>query len=97
MKTKIIIRNMVFICGLALLALSCHKHDEHSHSHDEEGSHSHEATEATVQHGAGDAFNSPYVCPMHCEDSGSTEAGQCPACGMDYVAFAAHIKDGHNH
>ena len=33
----------------------------------------------------GKEYTSTYVCPMHCEDSGSNEAGQCPVCGMDYV------------
>lgn len=29
--------------------------------------------------------SSAYVCPMHCEGSGSDSAGQCPVCGMDYI------------
>ncbi|MFT5824235.1 MAG: hypothetical protein ACI8ZM_005501 [Crocinitomix sp.] len=33
----------------------------------------------------GPEYTSTYVCPMHCEGSGSAEAGQCPVCGMDYV------------
>ena len=31
------------------------------------------------------AYTSDYICPMHCEGSGSSEAGLCPSCGMDYV------------
>jgi len=33
----------------------------------------------------GKEYTSAYVCPMHCEGSGSHEAGKCPVCGMDYV------------
>jgi hypothetical protein len=48
-------------------------------------------------HGASKEFTSAYVCPMHCEGSGSDQPGQCPACGMDYVAQSEHTKDGHAH
>lgn len=48
-------------------------------------------------HGEGKEFTSAYVCPMHCQGSGSEQAGTCPACGMDYVPLAEHTKDGHNH
>lgn len=47
------------------------------------------------------AFNqemdSAYVCPMHCEGSGSEEEGTCPKCGMAYVKNEDHKKDGHTH
>ncbi len=33
----------------------------------------------------GKEYTSAYVCPMHCEGSGSDEEGSCPVCGMDYV------------
>ena len=29
-------------------------------------------------------YTSAYICPMHCEGSGSEEPGKCPVCGMDY-------------
>jgi uncharacterized paraquat-inducible protein A len=38
----------------------------------------------------GKEYTSAYVCPMHCEGSGSHEAGECPVCGMDYVKNEAH-------
>jgi hypothetical protein len=54
-----------------------------------------EAAEATEGEGegegdgeaeaAGPEITSVYVCPMHCDGSGSAEAGTCPACEMDYV------------
>ena len=40
-------------------------------------------TDNTKQQGK--EYTSAYVCPMHCEGSGSEEAGICPVCGMDYV------------
>ena len=55
-----------------------------------------ETTTATP-HGEGKAYTSAYVCPMHCEGSGSDEAGDCPVCGMSYVASEDHTKDGHTH
>jgi hypothetical protein len=48
-----------------------------------------EATEATEE-GESDAKPGPeitsmYICPMHCDGSGSSTEGKCPACEMDYV------------
>ena len=68
-----------------------HSHDGHSHSHDD---HSHEAA---MPHGDGPEYTSQYVCPMHCEGSGSSEPGKCPVCNMDYVLGEEHVKDGHSH
>ena len=48
-------------------------------------------------HGEGKEYTSAYICPMHCTDSGSDEMGTCPVCGMDYVAQAEHVEDGHTH
>lgn len=45
----------------------------------------------------GTEYSSAYVCPMHCEGSGSDQAGTCPVCGMDYVLLEDHINDGHTH
>lgn len=45
----------------------------------------------------GKEYTSAYVCPMHCEGSGSDQAGTCPACGMAYVKLEEHLKDGHTH
>ena len=42
-------------------------------------------------------YTSAYVCPMHCEGSGSDEMGTCPVCGMDYVVNSEHKSDGHSH
>lgn len=72
---------------LSLLTFSCGGSTEASTEGD--------ATEAV--HGEGKEYTSAYVCPMHCEGSGSEEMGQCPVCGMDYVAQADHVKDEHSH
>lgn len=52
-------------------------------------------TEQTEKQGK--EYTSAYVCPMHCEGSGSDKAGKCPVCGMDYVKNKDHSKDEHNH
>ena len=56
------------------------------------GEQSHHANELQ-----GKEYTSAFVCPMHCEGSGSDEAGTCPVCGMDYVALKEHQADGHKH
>lgn len=61
------------------------------------------ATETTTEvaaeapHGEGKEFTSAYVCPMHCTDSGSDAEGECPTCGMAYIAQAEHTGNGHKH
>ncbi len=45
----------------------------------------------------GKEYTSAYICPMHCEGSGSDKAGKCPVCEMDYVANKDHKSDGHTH
>ena len=72
---------MMLVFSLTLLAFGC-------------GGNSEAAADA---HGTGKEYTSAYVCPMHCEGSGSEEMGQCPVCGMDYVAQADHVENGHSH
>ena len=45
----------------------------------------------------GPEYTSAYICPMHCEGSGSDEPGECPVCGMDYVKNEDMPADGHMH
>jgi hypothetical protein len=84
--------------SLALFVFSCgsnsnsHDHGEGEHPHESAG-HDHDG----AAHGEGTAYTAAYVCPMHCEGSGSETAGTCPVCKMDYVAQAEHTKDGHTH
>lgn len=49
----------------------------------------------TEQTKTGKEYTSAYICPMHCDGSGSDEAGTCPVCGMDYVKNEDH--EGHSH
>lgn len=51
-------------------------HEGHDHSQDGTSS---------EKDKSGPEYTSKYVCPMHCEGSGSEEPGKCPVCGMDYV------------
>jgi hypothetical protein len=61
----------------------------------------------TADNKTGKEYTSAYICPMHCEGSGSDEEGKCPECGMDYVVnedykseegdHEGHDHDGHNH
>lgn len=50
---------------------------------------------------SGPEYTSAYVCPMHCDGSGSDTAGQCPVCGMEYVKNENHADhgnhEGHDH
>jgi len=45
----------------------------------------------------GKEYTAAYVCPMHCEGSGSDKEGTCPVCKMDYVTKEAHEKRPHTH
>ncbi|MFT4664189.1 MAG: hypothetical protein ACI8YQ_000890 [Polaribacter sp.] len=58
-----------------------------------------QATDADKQ---GKEYTSTYICPMHCEGSGSDKAGTCPVCKMAYIqnetkAHEGHSHDGHDH
>lgn len=49
---------------------------------------------------SGPEYTSKYVCPMHCEGSGSAIAGTCPKCNMDYELnpnFKDESHEGHDH
>jgi len=77
-----------------------HDHDGEGHDHDHaDGDHDHdgEGHHEGGEHGEGTAYTAAYVCPMHCEGSGSDAEGKCPVCNMDYIAQAEHTKDGHSH
>jgi len=30
-------------------------------------------------------YTAPYICPNHCQGSGSDKPGKCPVCGMDLI------------
>ena len=79
---KITILCLLFVAG-GLTFTSCG--DSSANSTTEEG------TET------GPEYTSAYVCPMHCDGSGSDAAGTCPVCSMDYVKNEEHSNDGHTH
>lgn len=54
-----------------------------------------ESSKNTEQQGK--EYTSAYICPMHCEGSGSEETGKCPVCGMDYVKNENYKADGNTH
>ncbi|RMG16915.1 MAG: hypothetical protein D6730_24560 [Bacteroidetes bacterium] len=90
-------KKTVFFAIIPLFAMlltfgltACSSGSEHGHEHATEAAE--EAAEKT-----GPEYTSAYVCPMHCEGSGSAEPGKCPVCGMEYVKNEAHKADGHQH
>ncbi|NJB71023.1 putative paraquat-inducible protein A [Saonia flava] len=89
MNTKI--KTLVTIAFLAtfFLSVSCKGKAEKNNETTTEQS---ETTEEVAKE-----YASAYVCPMHCEGSGSDTEGTCPKCGMAYVANEEHQKDGHKH
>jgi hypothetical protein len=52
------------------------------------------SSDAKTEEMQGKEYTSAYICPMHCEGSGSEEAGKCPVCGMDYVKNESHDSEG---
>lgn len=52
-------------------------------------------TETTEKQGT--EYTSAYVCPMHCNDSGSDKEGTCDTCGMTLVKNEEHKANGHTH
>lgn len=47
-------------------------------------------TTAPAPEGEGPEYTSAYICPMHCEGSGSDQPGNCPKCGMAYEKREEH-------
>lgn len=81
-KTKTILG--VLVLGLMLTTASC-----------KEAKKSDTTPKAAQSEKKGKEHASAYVCPMHCEGSGSDAAGECPKCGMAYVKKEDHNANGH--
>jgi rubrerythrin len=65
-----------------------HMHDDadHDEMHMDDDGHMHDdSMEGMMTDTSAYEYTAAYVCPMHCEGSGSEEPGSCPVCGMDYV------------
>ncbi|MEM7373446.1 MAG: heavy metal-binding domain-containing protein [Bacteroidota bacterium] len=99
MKTIKFVSLLALVFSLSLFLSSCggHSHGDGEHGHHHGTEEAEHTQEGDHTHGDGKAYTSAYVCPMHCVGSGSPEAGDCPVCGMEYVALEAHTKDGHKH
>ena len=89
MNTKIKNFVLILFAGTLVLLVSCKGKSEKS-----DGTTTEQMEAAKKQ---GKEFTSDYVCPMHCEGSGSDVEGSCPKCGMAYVLNEEHKKDGHTH
>lgn len=76
------LRNLILISFLALFISACGGNDRSGHDHD---GHDAEMSQPADKDKTGPEYTSVYVCPMHCDGSGSDEPGECPVCGMDYV------------
>jgi hypothetical protein len=62
----------VLVLGLMLTTVSCKDAKK-------------EDADAKTEQAQKKEYASAYVCPMHCEGSGSDAEGECPTCGMTYV------------
>jgi hypothetical protein len=89
------------IFSMAIFVTSCesgendhgqHQHNHEQHEHEQGEQHQQGEEESSVDQ-LGKEFTLAYVCPMHCEGSGSDKEGTCPTCKMTYIANADH--DGH--
>ena len=67
---------------MLMLGMSCGQTQQHMHSDDHDHIHGTETGETPAHQGK--EYISAYICPMHCEGSGSDQPGPCPGCGMDY-------------
>lgn len=76
----------VLVLGLMLTAVSCKDAKKEDTT-----------TKTEQSEKKGKEHTSAYVCPMHCEGSGSETEGECPTCGMAYKKNKEHNANGHKH
>lgn len=84
MKTKQFnsIYVLLFAASLCILIFRCN-------SSSESGKEMNQKMEQPDQ--SGPEYTSKYICPMHCEGSGSDQPGICPVCEMDYELNETYI------
>ncbi len=82
------------VFAMTLFVTSCGNHDHNEDGHEQHEEHDNDAEETGK---TGKEYTSAYICPMHCEGSGSDAEGKCPVCGMDYVANDKHNEEKHEH
>ena len=98
MNKKIKTTMTALFVSMLLLSVSCKQNTEEKAQEAEKTEATApetEETEGTSEQGK--EYTSAYVCPMHCEGSGSDEEGNCPKCGMAYVANEDHKDNEHSH
>lgn len=83
------IKYSLFIALMGLAFVACNSGQSNENTTSEENvemheGHDHMESDAQDQDKSGPEYTSKYICPMHCEGSGSDEPGKCPVCGMDY-------------
>lgn len=92
---------ILFCATLILGFIACGDSSHEGHGEDathHEGAATDNSDGQIMPENSGPEYTSTYICPMHCEGSGSEEAGTCPVCGMDYVLRADHEgHEGHDH
>ncbi len=82
---------ILLVLGLMLTTISC-----------KEAKQKETTTKTEQAEKKGKEYTSAYICPMHCEGSGSEKEGKCPTCEMDYKKNKDYKKEtdnheGHNH
>lgn len=79
-------KSFFFIPFLALFLISCGGDSKTGNDHSNHSDHQmHQEDASGNVDKSGPEYTSLYICPMHCDGSGSDEPGECPVCGMDYV------------
>jgi len=88
MRTNIRTIIGIAFASVLVLTVSCKGKTEEAKETSTEATMDHEGHDMDNMETAdkqGKEYTSKYVCPMHCEGSGSDEEGKCPVCGMTYV------------
>ncbi|MGA0383576.1 MAG: heavy metal-binding domain-containing protein [Flavobacteriaceae bacterium] len=109
MKTHSILQKSTLVLFVLFMA-SCGNTSKKSSASDESTTtemqmqnedHSEHAMQMDAMVKEGPEYTSKYVCPMHCEGSGSDTEGKCPVCGMTYVLNENYTEEEnhseHNH
>ena len=78
------------VFAMALFVTSCGGGETTTDNVSDDKTEQHEGHDHSEVEKEGKEYASAYVCPMHCEGSGSDVAGKCPVCKMDYVANEKH-------
>lgn len=107
MKTNIRTIIGIAFASVLVLTVSCKGKTEEAketsteatmeHEGHDMGEEGHDMDHKEMDAKQGKEYTSTYVCPMHCEGSGSETEGKCPVCGMAYVLNEDKPKGEGNH